>query len=420
MRIQAVRMSATVLGVLLLGAALTPAMAAVKTWTGTANDGLWANNANWGGASYPNGSYYNAANDDVIFGPSTGTTTITNTPTNYYIRSLTFAAGAPAYHLIYAGGIDFNITVQAGVTTDQYIEGNFGIPNYKQRDNIFANHGTGKLTISNGITSYVPWAGNPASLSFNGNGDFEIGAIRGRWNDGTSHDDLLNVVKNGSGTLTIADAADPYSTQSYGFNGSTTVNAGRLFVTNTQYSATGRGNVSVAANATLGGTGFITPIGAATVSLAAGSHLEPGTDDGNGTLTIGSAIDATTLTLGNNVTLAFDFDGPVHDAIRLHGDLVLSGNVNLVLRAVAELAPGIYTLLDYDANALNATEFNALTYNITGLPDTEDYLVVHDQENSQIHLQIIPSPAATALLLPALALLAQRRRLVAHAACSKH
>jgi hypothetical protein len=407
-----------VLGTLVLLALVLPASAAIKTWTGAANDGNWQSNANWGGSAFPTGGYYTypngSPNDDLVFGPgASGTTSVANMPSpgNYH-KTITFKAGSPAFTL--SGGfmgIDAGITVEAGVTVDQNVNAEVNFLHYSPTG-VFTNNGSGTLFVKK-IIGHDPWGGsNTHTIRFNGNGDFSVGSIANHESRPTDpYYNVEYVEKNGSGTLWITDGADPSLDHDAGYLGSTVINAGKLIVTNTRFSATGRSSVSVAANATLGGTGIITPFGSAAVSLTGGSRLEPGTDDVNGTLTIGLATDTTVLTLGNNVTAAFDFDGTEHDAIRLHGDLVLGGTVNLVLRGVEALAPGTYTFLDYDDNAITASEFDALTYNVTGLPDSEEleYLLVHDQENSQIHLQIIPSPAAVVLLIPGLALMVGRR-----------
>lgn len=140
-----------------------------------------------------------------------------------------------------------------------------------------------------------------------------------------------SVNKSGSGTWQLT-GANTYS-------GGTNVNAGLLAINNATGSGTGTGNVTVAATAILGGSGFIVPGAGNSVAIA--GTVAPG--NSSGTLTFGSGAQSTTVNLTG--TYAFElstagtggvaFDSGLsspglphlnHDVLNVFGTLNLTGS----------------------------------------------------------------------------------------------
>ncbi|MBJ7499628.1 MAG: autotransporter-associated beta strand repeat-containing protein [Sphingopyxis sp.] len=141
------------------------------------------------------------------------------------------------------------------------------------------------------------------------------------------------LVKSGAGTLALGGIGS--------FAGTTTVEAGTLFV-NGDYSAA-TGVTSVAAGATLGGTGTI----GGNVDLASGARLAPGAG-GTGTLTVGG-----NLSLAAGTQLDFEFGqagvagGALNDLVNVGGNLVLDGVLNVGVPAGGAFDVGIYRMFNY-------------------------------------------------------------------------
>ena len=133
------------------------------------------------------------------------------------------------------------------------------------------------------------------------------------------------LIFNGPGSLAL--------TGNNTFSGNTTVNAGTLFVNNTNGSGTGAGDVLVASSATLAGSGSI----AGLATLADGAILAPGSSAG--TLKIAEG-----LVLGSGSILNFEL-GTVSDQVIVTNDLTLAGTLNVT--NLAGFGVGAYTLFTY-------------------------------------------------------------------------
>jgi autotransporter-associated beta strand protein len=127
-------------------------------------------------------------------------------------------------------------------------------------------------------------------------------------------------------------------TGSNSYNGGTLVSGGTLLANNSSGSATGSGDVEVAAAATLGGTGAIS----GSVSVDAGGIFAPGNP--TGTLSIG-----TDLNLDAAATLQFTL-GSSSSSANVTGNLSLTGS--LVISNAPGFGAGVYPLFNY-AGALN-------------------------------------------------------------------
>jgi len=143
-----------------------------------------------------------------------------------------------------------------------------------------------------------------------------------------------SVTQFGPGTLTLT------GTNSY--TGATNVgNDGTLLINGDQSAATGL--TTVAATATLGGTGII----GGSVDMSAGGTLAPGRG-GAGTLTILGG-----LTLSPGSTLAYEFGAansvgnPLNDVVNVGGNLVLDGTINVSQTAGGLFDVGVYRVFNY-------------------------------------------------------------------------
>jgi autotransporter-associated beta strand protein len=163
-----------------------------------------------------------------------------------------------------------------------------------------AGTGPGNIgTIQNSSTATAASLSGPVTLTANASvGGAGNLTLSGLMTDGAS---TFALSKVGTGTLTLSNPTGNT------FNGPVAVSAGTLVVANTSGSGTGTGAVSVANNATLAGTGFIT--GATTVN--AGGTLRGGFAGGTSAEAIGTLTLANTTLNGgvNRGTLAVDLNG---------------------------------------------------------------------------------------------------------------
>jgi fibronectin-binding autotransporter adhesin len=141
------------------------------------------------------------------------------------------------------------------------------------------------------------------------------------------------LVKQGAGTFTLSGANS--------YTGTTDVLAGTLLVNGNQSAATGL--TSVAAGATLGGTGTI----GGDVVVADGATLAPGAG-GPATLTING-----NLALSGDSTLAYEFGqannpgGPLNDLVNVGGDLILDGTLDIAVSPGGSFDIGLYRVANY-------------------------------------------------------------------------
>ena len=147
---------------------------------------------------------------------------------------------------------------------------------------------------------------------------------------------LANSIGNGgSGALTKVGAGALVLGGANTFTGGATVTSGTLAANNASGSATGSGNVSIASGATLGGNGFIVPLGVGgpLVTINSGAHLAPhaGTGSSASTLNInvGSSSSAAALSIANGVYFDYNFisGSSVCDRIAATGNVTLGSGI---------------------------------------------------------------------------------------------
>ncbi|MBB4098719.1 autotransporter outer membrane beta-barrel domain-containing protein [Sphingomonas kyeonggiensis] len=146
---------------------------------------------------------------------------------------------------------------------------------------------------------------------------------------------------SGSGSITKFGANTLTLTGTNSYAGATNVNGGTLLVNGDQSAATGL--ITVAAGATLGGTGIL----GGSVDMSAGGTLAAGSN-GVGTLTING-----NLALGSGSHLAFDLGqagavgGALNDLVNVGGNLTLDGTIDVTTSPGGSFDVGIYRVLNY-------------------------------------------------------------------------
>ncbi|MGK6317662.1 autotransporter-associated beta strand repeat-containing protein [Neorhizobium sp. DT-125] len=154
---------------------------------------------------------------------------------------------------------------------------------------------------------------------------------------------------SGSGSLVQAGTGTTILTGANSYTGRTRLTAGTLLVNGDQRAASGL--TSVAANATLGGTGII---GGSVAVADAGTLAPGGVGSAPGTLTIGQV-----LALSGGSQLAYNFGqanvvgGPLNDLAVVGGDLVLDGTINVSVSEGGSVDPGVYRVISYAGGLTN-------------------------------------------------------------------
>ncbi|MFM8413314.1 MAG: beta strand repeat-containing protein, partial [Planctomycetota bacterium] len=206
------------------------------------------------------------------------------------------------------------------------------------------------------------------------------------------------LTKSGAGTFTLAGANT--------YTGATTVSAGTLLVNGDQSAAVGA--VTVAAGATLGGSGVI----GGAVSILGGGMVAPGTSPG--TLTLGDS-----LTLAGTSILSFELDaqnatvgGGVNDLITGVTALTLDGVLDIAgtgdWTAVADNTT--WRLVNYSGSLFD----NGLTLGSVPTLGAGQSFQIDTGTAGQVNLVVVPEPTALAVagigLAAAAAILRRRRK----------
>jgi autotransporter-associated beta strand protein len=226
------------------------------------------------------------------------------------------------------------------------------------------NSDSGNLTLSGGISG-------TQNLSIGGAGNTTV--------SGTLATGTGTLAKDGLGTLVLS-ANNTYT-------GETLVTAGTLIVNGHQSSASGA--VSVAAGATLGGTGTLG--GATTVS----GILAPGTSIG----VLNVAANTTwvgALLAGDGTDWKFELgSGNTADQLNITGNFLKNATAGTVFRFdfLGSVQTGTFKLVDWSG----MTDFSSGDFTYTGLDEgsTGNFVL----NGSQLELQVaaIPEPSTWAL-----------------------
>lgn len=198
------------------------------------------------------------------------------------------------------------------------------------------------------------------------------------------------VVKTGAGTVSIEGSGNSYL-------GATTVNQG-AFLVNGVLQAGGQA-VTVKSGALLGGEGEILR----DVVIESGAIFSAGDISAGGVSQAGGLVVGGDLTFGETSVLRFDL-GSTSDFVSVGGDLTLRGRLEVT--SVAGFGYGVYPLFSYGGSLLA----NELV--LDSLPEGYTYGLIHS--GGQVSLQVIPEPAAVAMLagVGVLGFAALRRRRV--------
>ncbi|GLK88593.1 hypothetical protein GCM10017655_16550 [Pseudomonas turukhanskensis] len=153
----------------------------------------------------------------------------------------------------------------------------------------------------------------------------------------------LDGVISGTGSLTQSGIGVTRLLGNNSYAGTTTVDAGSLYINGNQSLA--KGLTTVNNSGTLGGTGTI----GGSVQVADGGTFAPG-DNGliPGILTVnGDVTFSTGAFLDYSLGQAGVKNGALNDLALIEGDLTLDGTLNVQTTPGAELAPGLYRLIRY-------------------------------------------------------------------------
>ncbi|MGH7131654.1 MAG: beta strand repeat-containing protein [Phycisphaerales bacterium] len=228
----------------------------------------------------------------------------------------------------------------------------------------------------------------------------------------------FNGIISGSAQLLRSGAGSTNLTNANLYSGGTAISSGAsLYVNNTTGSAVGTGNVTVAINSTLGGSGIIN-IGTNLISVAAGGNLSPGNSPGILTTTSNVTMAATSnLVIEiNGTNVGTDYD-----------QLVVNGAPNTINITGANLSATLgwvpNGIIDYFIVSNNTN--NAIVGTFAGLPEGQIFFIGGNQATityladagnnsftggNDIALRIVPTPGAGGLLMFAGLIASNRRR----------
>lgn len=205
-------------------------------------------------------------------------------------------------------------------------------------------------------------------------------------NNGTG---LLNVTKNGQGKWTLAGNNI--------YTGTTSVNAGTLFVTGSMSAATGA--VSVASGATLGGIGTL---GGATTVIG---RMSPG--ESIGTLNIANDVTwVGAATAGTNTDWVFELaPGDISDLLDITGNFNKSGaGLNHRFDFAASTATGLFTLVEWSGTS----NFTADNFSYTNYAGAGPGTFILNSNSLQLH--VVPEPSTGVLVAGSLIVVGLIRR----------
>ncbi|MEK7950360.1 beta strand repeat-containing protein [Luteolibacter soli] len=255
------------------------------------------------------------------------------------------------------------------------------------KDNIIA----GNLNVTGTIAAQLGSGGTTGSFKDSGGNDSPVNLNNGTVTLNRSDSFTYNAAISGTGTLSKSGngivrrtVESPFSRPS---GTVVAVNAGSLLFNNATGDGAGEGSATVAAGATLGGTGSIVSSPMLGSTVATRAYLAPGDGPSSiGTFTTGG-VQVASMGTG---AIQIEVNGAAADKLVVNGDLIL-GPAKIAEIAIVPFGSGAtqpsYTVLQY-TGVMHGT-FNS----ITGVP--AGYRVRHDVANKRI---VLEQSAATSVL----------------------
>ncbi len=246
--------------------------------------------------------------------------------------------------------------------------------------NIAANSSTGRTTLGANITSGVAtYSGGvslnrAAYLSSSAGGQVDFTGVINDANGG------YGLTQIGGGTVNLTGANT--------FGGGYVVSDGLLKVNNTTGSATGSGNVLVAAGAALGGGGTIAGNVTVLGELAPGNSI--------GTITVGGL----TISDGGKITIELGASG-ASDRIVINGDVNLASLADTLVFTGTPDSSAPYVIATYTGMLTGTFDY------VINLPTG---MTLSYANAGEITLQAVPETASLAVLAAGGLMLAGRRR----------
>ncbi len=401
-------------------------------WDGS-NNNLWSSTANWslspsGGGT---GTVPGAA-DNAIFA-ATGAGNLSNISTDGAARamnSLTFNSSIASPVGINIDNpsvaartfrIATDLTVQSGVTGNVTISGPADGNDYLLWGSTPAASGTYDNNITNNSTSSLLTISalqrHSTTISFTVVNNLNYGGagnilVSGKIEAASPTNRTLNLIKAGTGTLTLSNGANDY-------NGSTTISGGTLLLSGAGKMGTGNvemnggvldisgisgSSYGLTASQSLTGAGTINATGK---TLSVAGMLAPGSN-GPGALTVDGGF-----TLENTAVANFQINGAgvgLFDRLDVNGLLTLDGTLNLAT-GFAAVEGQFVDLFDWDTLA---GQFDLITGTDLGGGLSWDTSALY----STGIITVVPEPATVQVLLLSAGLMAfvfirRRRRALA-------
>lgn len=234
----------------------------------------------------------------------------------------------------------------------------------------------GVITNNAGGIVNIAGANNTTTIgSLSGAGNVELGATTLREGTLNRDDTISGIISGNGGSLEKVGTGTLTLTGDNTWTGTTSVEQGVLLVNGNQQTATG--DISVAANSSLGGNGTM----GGKVTVADDGHIAAGADlNSVGTFTVGG------LELSQNSQVDFQFGQPyavggsLNDLINVNGDLVLDGKLNITQTPSGSFDVGVYRVFNYTGNLTN----NIMEFG--DVPGAADDLYIQTSIANQVNL----------------------------------
>jgi autotransporter-associated beta strand protein len=253
-------------------------------------------------------------------------------------------------------------------------------------DYTFNNSGGVFLSSSNSTYNLGSLSGN-ANIAVNTAGSTNTVSIGAKnlnttfsGNISTNQNGVINVLKTGTGTLTMAG--------SNSYAGTTAVNQGALIVNG---SLNGAGLLSVASSATIGGTGYVRAAAVIDGAIAPGNSI--GTFTVSNNVTWNASTNAWKFELG---AAGISIGSPgASDLLNLTGNFLKGSGTTFTFDFQGTGAIGFYKLVDWSGST-GFTNAEFAGSNLAGGLGVGGFTV--DSATSALYLEVVPEPSTWALL----------------------